>query len=300
MKCVVFGGAGFIGSHLVERLSRDGHEVTAVDNLSSGRADNLSSVAGSVVFRNEDIRSAPWFASLDSDFDIAFHLAFPTPDCTRDQDHQFHDVATLGTINILDWCSRNQVRLVYGSSISVYGERGEGTPIDESTEVRPCLPYAVNKHYGEMMAASYASLYGLAFDSIRISDVYGPRDRRRNAVNNFIDAARSGRAIQVRGKGMQRRNFTYVDDIVEGLVRVGGSAAEGQTLILADAEATSVRDLAATVVSVLGSESEVSFDDVEDSRDYVFMPDRFIERFGQFAWTALATGIAATASARRG
>lgn len=298
MKCVVFGGAGFIGSHLAERLLALGHAVTVVDDFSSGAAGNLAAIGSKVSLHQADIRSPETFARLDASIEVAFHLAFPTPLCNRDRHRQFHDVATTGTLHILDWCAEHDVRLVYGSSISVYGQHAGGTPISEETPVSPILPYAANKLYGELLATSYASLYGLRHDTIRISDVYGPRDRRRNAVNNFIDAAAAGAAIQLQGDGSQRRNFTYVQDIAEALSRLATSDARGDTLILADTKATAVRELAATVTRVCGSSSAIATNSAADSRDYVFDPAAFLRRFGDMNWTPLEAGIAATARAR--
>jgi UDP-glucose 4-epimerase len=180
--------------------------------------------------------------------------------------------------------------MVYGSSISVYGEQ-RGITIDESTAVRPVLPYAVNKLYGERMCASYAKMYGLQYDTIRISDVYGARDRRRNAVNSFIDAVLAGTPITIHGGGSQRRNFSLVTDIASGLRNVMAQPAGSATYILSDPLAMSVRELAEAVASLIDSEIEIISAGDPDTRDYVFDPSSFQQCFGQIDWTPLRAGL---------
>ena len=121
MNVGVTGGSGFIGSHVCERLLADGHSVVSVDSLISGKPENLSDALDRLTFLELDIIDPEFNQSVPVDLDCIVHLAFPTPLCTRDRSRQFHAVASTGTANVLDWALASNAKVLYGSSISVYG-----------------------------------------------------------------------------------------------------------------------------------------------------------------------------------
>jgi len=225
---LVTGGAGFIGSHLVERLLREGVRVVVLDNYDSfysreRKGANLADVAShpSLVLICGDIRQR---SALEEVFalhapDGVVHLAARAGvRASVDQALLYTEVNVTGTLNLLEVAARARVRnFVFGSSSSVYA--GSDVPFrEESNADRPLSPYAATKRAGELLAHTYAHLYGLPVTCLRFFSVYGPRLRPDLAIYKFARLIAREEEVPIYGDGSAQRDFTYVDDIVDGIV----------------------------------------------------------------------------------
>ncbi len=229
-RILVTGAAGFIGSTLVERLLAEGRSVVGLDSFDpfypeADKRSNLRGALGSERFRLErgDIRDGELVERLcqTGRFDAVVHLAALAgvrPSLERPADYA--DVNVHGTGVVLQAAIRHRVgRVLFASSSSVYGERPSG-PFRESDPVeRPISPYAATKRAGELLAHTFHHVHGLPVTCVRIFTAYGPRQRPDLAIRKFADRMRRGQAIPVYGDGSSLRDYTYVDDLVEGLVR---------------------------------------------------------------------------------
>jgi UDP-N-acetylglucosamine/UDP-N-acetyl-alpha-D-glucosaminouronate 4-epimerase len=228
MRVLVTGGAGFIGSHVVEALIREGEEVTVVDNLSTGYPDNVSNKAELVT---ADVADFDAVAEASRNTDIVFHLAAARAVLRSVQDPLATDRAnTRGTLSVLEAARQNGVRrVICASSSSVYGGASI-VPTPESAPLVPRSPYAVSKLAGENYARVYWELHRLETVSIRFFNVFGPRQRPESpyaaVIPIFLDALRSGAGIEVHGDGQQSRDFTYIDDAVSGCLGASRAPAE--------------------------------------------------------------------------
>jgi UDP-glucuronate 4-epimerase len=229
-RVLVTGAAGFIGSTLVERLLAEGREVIGVDSFDpfypeSIKRRNLTRALGARRFRLEhvDIRDAGRLERIfaDSAFDGVVHLAALAgvrPSLERPA--QYADVNVHGSAVVFEVAARHgRPRVVFASSSSVYGEREDG-PFRETDPVeRPISPYAATKRAGELVAHTFHHAHGLSVTCARIFTAYGPRQRPDLAIRKFAERMRRGDSVPVYGDGSALRDFTYVDDLVEGLVR---------------------------------------------------------------------------------
>lgn len=254
------GGAGFIGSHLVERLLADGHHVTVVDNFSTGRAENLASCHGhphlSVhkvdVTRGHDVTGA--IESADWVFHLAA-LADVVPSIQQPVD--YHRANVEGTVAVLEASRAAGVRrFVYAASSSCYGIP-DVYPTPEDVELRPEYPYALTKCVGEQYALHWAKVYGLPVVSLRFFNVYGPRARTSGTYGAvfgvFLAQKLAGRPFTVVGDGEQTRDFTFVTDVVHACVRAARSDVSGLVFNVGSGCATSVN----RIVELLGNEAGV-------------------------------------------
>lgn len=245
MKVLVTGGAGFIGSHLVDRLVQEGHEVVIVDNLSTGKRRNLNRTAR---FYKLDIQS--W--RLERVFrnerpNIVMHLAAQM-DVRKSVEDPIFDaqVNVLGMLNVLQHSIKHGVRKVVFSSSggAIYGEQ-EIYPVPESHVTRPLSPYGISKLCGEQYLSYYQRVSGLQMVSLRYANVYGPRqdpDGEAGVVAIFIQKLLNNEQAIVYGNGRQTRDFVYVDDVVEANLAVMGQETQG-TYNVGTGEETSINDL---------------------------------------------------------
>lgn len=227
-RSLVTGGAGFIGSHLVDALLRDGHEVVVVDNLETGYRDNVNSGAELCI---GDVADQDTIGNAMEGVEVVYHLAAARA-VLRSVDHprESDRANTGGTLNVLE-CARQAGarRVVSTSSSSVYGGAAV-TPTPETAPLIPRSPYAVSKMAGENYARVYWELHRLETVSLRLFNVYGPRQRPESAyaavIPLFIDALRANKAPQVHGDGTQSRDFTFIDDTVAAFLAAGTAPAE--------------------------------------------------------------------------
>ncbi|MCH9609771.1 MAG: UDP-glucose 4-epimerase [Chlamydiales bacterium] len=216
MKTLVTGGAGFIGSHLVELLLEEGHQVTVVDNLKTGRFSNLEGL--DIDFQEVDIRNVDLLEPLFEGVDWVFHLAgladvIPSIENPKD----YFEVNVQGTFNVLE-CARkaNVKKLIYTASSSCYG-LPVSVPTDESAAIAPQHPYAHSKYLGEELAMHWGKVYSLPVISLRLFNVYGPRSRTMGSYGAvfgiFLAQKLRGYPFTVVGDGEQSRDFVYVTDV---------------------------------------------------------------------------------------
>jgi len=252
-RILVTGAAGFIGSTLCDRLLAEGREVVGLDAFDpfypeDQKRRNLRGALRQDTFRLEraDIRDRDALARIlaEGRFDGVVHLAALAgvrPSLERPGDYA--DVNVMGTTRILDAATRAEVpHMVFASSSSVYGERTDG-PFRESDRVdRPISPYAATKRAGELVAHTFHHIHGLSVTCARIFTAFGPRQRPDLAIRKFAERMLAGEPIPVYGDGTAVRDFTYVDDLVEGLVRALDrplgfallNLGAGRTIVLAD------------------------------------------------------------------
>jgi UDP-glucose 4-epimerase len=227
MAVAVIGGAGFIGSNLVDELLTQGFEVTVLDNLSEGKLDNIERWRGhaKLDFIRGDIRDREMVRRVCDHKDWVFHLAAMSriqPSIT--DPHLAFDENIMGTVNVLEGCRLGGVkRFIYSASSSVCGDNGSaivesGKPTPEDCPPDYKSPYALTKHFGETAAELYRKLYGLSTVSLRYFNVYGPRHLETGSyatvVAIFRKQLRDGQPLTVVGDGTQRRDFTFVGDVV--------------------------------------------------------------------------------------
>jgi UDP-glucuronate 4-epimerase len=223
-RALVTGAAGFVGSHLAERLLADGYEVTGLDSFSDHYARelkqlNVAGLSGESHFKliERDLARDP-VDDLFEGADVVFHLAARPG--VRDSWVEFDDYVSaniVGSRLVFDAAAKAGVRVVYASSSSVYGDAAS-LPVSEEQPVNPISPYGASKVMSEVMAGAYASSFGLDAVGMRYFTVYGPRQRPDMGLSRFIEAASAGRPISVYGDGLQRRDMTYVGDVVEATV----------------------------------------------------------------------------------
>ncbi|OQA77332.1 MAG: UDP-glucose 4-epimerase [bacterium ADurb.Bin243] len=235
MKTLVTGGFGFIGSHLVERLLREGHHVTIIDNLTSGRVDNLKHLEGNqnikAVF--EDIRDLEAISTHFKGIDWVFHLAaladivpsIQTPD-------KYFASNVDGTFSVLEAARRANIKkFLYTASSSCYGIP-DNYPTKETDEIRTKYPYALTKRLGEELAMHWADVYKLPVISLRLFNVYGPRSRTSGTYGAvfgvFLAQKLAQKPYTVVGDGKQTRDFTYVTDVADAFVKAAKSEITGE------------------------------------------------------------------------
>ena len=223
MRCIVTGGAGFIGSNLVDRLVNEGHEVIVIDNLSTGKKENLNE---EVKFYHKDLtemRRETDFSVFEG-VDVVFHLAcLARVQLSIENPHLYHDKNVNGLVNVLEGCRKHGVsRLVFSSSSSVYGD-AEEVPTSENCKLNPMSPYALHKLIGEQYCKLYSELYGIDTVSLRYFNVYGDRQPTEGAyclvMGIFAGQRLNNKPMTIRGDGEQRRDFTHVDDVVDANIR---------------------------------------------------------------------------------
>lgn len=219
-RCLVTGGAGFIGSNLAERLVGEGMQVCVLDNLSTGSQENLDPFLGEIEFEQGDIRDFDMLQKLMSDVDLVFHQAaeVSVPRSVEDPLHTAL-VNDLGTLHVLEAARRGGVRrVVFASSCAVYGDLPE-LPKREDMATGPLSPYAASKLHGETYACLYSDLYGLETVCLRYFNVYGPRQDPTSpysgVISIFMNKAARGELPTIYGDGEQYRDFVYVADVVQ-------------------------------------------------------------------------------------
>lgn len=228
-RILLTGGAGFIGSHLAEALLRSGAELSIVDNLDdfyspAWKKANLETIrqSGPFNFFELDIRATEPLREAVAKVrpEAIVHLAARAgvrP--SIEQPRLYEQVNVAGTVNLLEVCREFKVsRLVFGSSSSVYGESGCAPFSETQSDLHPISPYAATKLAGELLCYTYAHLYQLPVIALRFFTVYGPRQRPDLAIHKFVARIEAGKPIPIFGDGETGRDYTFVDDIVAGIL----------------------------------------------------------------------------------
>jgi len=281
MRVLVTGGAGFLGSHLADRLVADGHTVICLDNLSTGRRRNIDHLLPSRQFEfleADVIEPLP----LGGPLDLVYHLASPVAR------HAAQPIATLrtgaeGTRRVLDLAAACGAVFVLASTSEVYGDPMVHPQVEtyagHTSPVGPRSSYNEAKRFSEALAAAYRRERGVAVRIARIFNTYGPRMRPDDGrvVPTFITRALAGRPLCIFGDGTQTRSFCHVSDMVEGLVRLAGADYDAP-VNLGNPDEMTVLDLAREIIAMTGSSSRLEFGPMPEDDPVRRRPDIALAR----------------------
>ncbi len=271
MRCVVTGGAGFLGSHLCDRLLAEGHEVVAIDSLITGNTDNLAHIREPRFdFIKHDVTK---YIYLAGPVDYVFHLASPaSPVDYLEFPIQTLKVGSLGTHNALGLAKEKQAGFLLTSTSEVYGDP-DINPQPESyhgnvstTGLRSCYDEA--KRFAEAMVMAYHRQHRVRTHIVRIFNTYGPRMRVNDGrvVPNFIYQALTGQNITVYGDGQQTRSFCYVDDLIEGIYRLSLSD-EVMPVNIGNPQERTILQFAEEIIALVHSSSTIVYEELKTDND---------------------------------
>jgi nucleoside-diphosphate-sugar epimerase len=304
VRVLVAGGAGFIGSHVCQELLRRGHDVTCLDNLSTGSPRNLVDFEDHPRFRfvAGDVEQCPQL-----EVDVILHLASPASPVDYDRlPLQTMAANSIGTWRLCDVARSVGARLTFVSTSEVYGDPlVHPQPESYWGNVDPIGPracYDESKRFGEALVMSMRREHGLRANVVRLFNTYGPRMRRDDgrAIPELVSAALDGRPLPVYGDGRQTRSFCYVDDLVRGLLAVAlDDAIDGEVFNIGNPTETPIGDLAERVRALIDPRLELAFVAARPGDPARRRPDisRMIQRYGWQPTIDLDTGLRATIDA---
>ncbi|MEM6673011.1 MAG: GDP-mannose 4,6-dehydratase [Planctomycetota bacterium] len=310
MKILVTGGAGFIGSHLVEALLARGDEVVILDSFNDfydprikrANVAAIEAAAGAPMGEGPadlvegDIRDAALVADLfERDFDAVVHLAAMAGVRPSLQDPlHYQDVNVRGTVILLEELKkRPETRFVFASSSSVYGGN-EDVPFREAADVhRPVSPYAATKRAGELLCYTHHHLYGIPTACLRFFTVFGPRQRPEMAIHKFVRLTLAGEPLPFFGDGSTRRDYTYVDDIIDGVVRSIDRCSGYEVYNLGESQTTSLSELVELIGRACGREPVLDRKPMQPGDVVVTYADisKAREKLGYDPHTTVAEGL---------
>lgn len=241
-KILVTGGKGFLGKRLIDKLKENGYIVESFD-----------------IIDGQDITNAQQVDDAIRNNDIVIHLAAVADlNYAREHPKETMDINILGTINILESCRKFEKDIIFASTCCVYGNQ-EVHPVDENTCPKPTEIYAHSKLAGEHLILGYAKHFGIKYNILRLATFYGPEMRPALAPYIFLSKVIKGEPIEIHGDGKQTRTFTYVDDVVSGIVAVLEANIWNEIINITTEEETSVLDLAKMCMDIIGKEVELKF-----------------------------------------
>lgn len=260
MNFLITGAAGFLGVALANQLSREGHVVRALDDLSSGNDELLYE---DVHFTRGDVNDRPKLWTLLQDVDCVYHLASRVRVAeSLLYPREYTDVNVGGTVSLMEAMRDVGVRrVVFASSGAVYGDQGE-QPLKEEAKTFPRSPYAVSKLAAEYYVRTIGALWGIESVSLRIFNAYGPGQSlppsHPPVVPNWLRQAVRGGSLVVHGDGGQTRDFVYISDVVRALIAAATAPKlDGAILNVGSGEETSVRELAEAILDITGSDADI-------------------------------------------
>ena len=274
MKVLVTGGAGFIGSHLVETLLRDGHDIAILDDFNDFydpkiKRANISAAVKDIAVHDVDLRNGEKVTDLfrNEKFDTIFHLAARAGVRPSIQQPQlYYDANVSGTLHLLEAARTSGVeRFIFASSSSVYGA-AKKVPFSEEEHLTQTLsPYAATKIAGEFLCSTYSHLYQMRIVALRYFTVYGARQRPDLAIHQFTRRIHAGESIDQFGDGTTRRDYTYIDDIIQGTMAAlqydGGPSRTGglfDVFNLGENDTIQLKDLIAAIEKALGKKAKIN------------------------------------------
>jgi UDP-glucuronate 4-epimerase len=270
MDILLTGGAGFIGSHLSEKITDIGHRVTCIDNFNSFydpalKEDNLKDIIDRENFElyRADILDRKVMEDIFSarDFDMVIHLAAMAGVGPSIANAPLYEKINIGgTLNLLENCKKNNIKkFIFASSSSVYGGNKK-TPFSEEDSVDlPVSPYAATKKSGELICYTYHHLYDISVFAFRFFTVYGPRQRPEMAIHKFIRNIYSGDPLEIYGDGSSSRDYTYIGDIIEGILS-GLELVEGYEIInLGNSYPVLLSDLVGLIEKATGKKARLRY-----------------------------------------
>lgn len=258
MRALVTGGAGFIGSHIAQRLVEAGHEVVVLDNFFTGSKANIAALGKDVRVVEGDVRSLETVEACTAGCDVVFHeAAIVSVPFSVERPQESHDVNIQGTLNVLQAARKAGVRrVVYASSAAVYGEEPT-LPKTEAMRPEPISPYGVEKLTGEHYLATWSKLFGVETVALRYFNVFGPRQDPRSpysgVISIFVDRILGARPITFFGDGTQSRDFVYVANVVDAnMLAATREGISGRVYNVACGKRTTLRELATIVEGAAG------------------------------------------------
>ena len=269
-RVLVTGGAGFIGSHLVERLLHMNCEVVVLDNLSSGRLENLPLSCKGLSFIRGDVRDFALVKKVAKNADIVFHLAEFIPN--TEQEGPGHvvkfsmrnpvadlDVSVKGTLNVLEAAKQAHAKVVFCSTAAVYGEVIEN-PIKETTPANPISPYGASKASAEIYCKLYSRVHNLPVIIARLFNVYGPKQRKYLMYDVLLKLDKNSHTLTMLGSGNQKRDFIFVDDVVEALVLLSTKGESyGDIFNVGTGVSTPIKKVVSCITKILGVKPNVIY-----------------------------------------
>jgi UDP-glucose 4-epimerase len=257
--CLVTGGAGFIGSHLVEGLLARGHAVRVLDDCSTGNLNNLAGIRERIDFVRGSITDADVLQRVTAGCDVVYHLAaLPSVVLSVENPLHSHAITATGTLHVLEAARQAKVRrLIYAASSSAYGDQ-PGTTRRETDALVPLSPYAAAKLAGEHYCQAATAVFGLETVRLRFFNVFGPRQDARSPYSGvialFAAAMKQGKAPTIFGDGLQTRDFVYVANVVNALMLAAESkAALGKVYNIGNGVSTTVVQLVEALNELLGT-----------------------------------------------
>ena len=253
MKFLVTGGAGFIGSHIAEYLVQRGDDVTILDNLNTGKEENLSKINDKINFVNGDIRDYKLLEKLVSDTSGVFHeAALASVQQSFSMKDEYSDVNITGTENILKLAKEYGFKIIYASSSSVYGNPKK-IPIKESDDRKPINPYAQTKLEDEYLAKKYSEM-GVSVIGLRYFNVFGKRQSKEYAgvIKLFLEKIKQEMSPKINGDGLQTRDFVHIDDVVGANILAMDSTIKHEFFNVGTGNSISILDLANTIINASG------------------------------------------------
>lgn len=268
-RILVTGGAGFVGSHIAERLVQIGAEVVILDNFSTGKMSNLDFIKEDVEIIMGQVEDYHDVEKVTRGCDIIIHEAFPYGKSGMGLEEQYIEEGVLGTFNVLKAAVKNKVeKVVYASTVAVYGIP-KYLPIDENHPIDPFLPYGATKYVGELYCKTFSKLYDIDTVSLRYFYVYGPRYAQfdHSAMVNFLNRALENKPLIIYGDGTQIRDYTYIDDVVEGtLLATLKENTNGEVYNISSGERITILELAQKIIKVANVNVEIKFAEPSEYR----------------------------------
>jgi UDP-glucuronate 4-epimerase len=267
---LVTGGAGFIGSHLCGRLLKEEHQVICLDNFDSFYDPNIKIQNVEEVRKKYphqftlvtgDIRNSEHLSEVftKNRIELIIHLAARAGVRPSISDPLlYQDVNVRGTIFLLEACKKYEIKdFIFASSSSVYGENQRVPFSEEDLDIQPISPYGVTKRAGELLCYSYHHLYGINIACLRIFTAYGPRQRPEMAIHKFTRLIDQGEEIPMYGDGSSRRDYTYIDDLIEGIMAAIHHHKGFEIYNLGESQTTSLKELIQLIEKTLGKKANV-------------------------------------------
>jgi len=301
-SCLVTGGAGFIGSNIVNRLLERGDSVRVIDNLSTGKLGNLAPILSDIEFIEDSICNPESMHRATRKIDTIFHqAALPSVPRSIEDPEASHTNNITGTLNVLRAAHANGVkRVIYAASSSAYGDTPT-LPKQEKMIPNPMSPYAVTKLAGEYYCRVFSSVYGLATISLRYFNVFGPHQNPDSqyaaVVPKFIRCLLDGQAPTIYGDGEQTRDFTYIDNVVAANIMASqAEVLHGEVVNIATASRTSVNHLYSLLQTITGRKNQAQYHPPRDGDVKHSLADisRAFELLGYQPEIDLETGLRLT------
>jgi len=298
MNVLITGGAGFIGSHVAERLIAQGKHVQVLDNLSTGKRENLPKHE-LLTFYKGDIRDKDLVGKCCRNADAVVHLAaVASVQASVDDPAMTHQSNFDGTLNLLESCREEGVkRFLYACSAAIYGDTEE-LPVREETSLNPLTPYAVDKLSGEYYLSYYSRQYGLNTSSFRFFNIYGPRQDPSSPYSGVIsimaDRLLAGKEMTIFGDGKQTRDFVYVGDLADLLIEsLTRDDMAGSIMNVGTGKQISLLDLKAALEEASGKELKVTFGEPRagDIKFSCAAVERLVKCFGKAPTTTIEDGL---------